>query len=263
MFTNRFIYSDHDGTEQPHRDPLASPTYEAHCGDRDAQYAEADTCWKLRMTRDQVHWLTLAADQGQAQAQYVLATIYDNGTHVEKDSRKMGALLGNSSKKGLSVAQYELAKIILNKYKNSVEEMKTILGLLNCAAARENRNALYELSLLYKRTETAEHQTQSMQYLINAAMLGHTRAQSSLGTTLVDGRGGIDPNIAEGVAWARIASEKNHPAAQILLDDVEEQGMIDLCDTEVEHCLASIRASLRDINPYSRDLTPTFGQQYN
>ena len=73
-------------------------------------------------TDDMILWYTLAAKRGNANAQFILGTIYDSGIEVENDTKKAAEYFMMAAEQGLAEAQYELGYCY--KIGRGVEENK-------------------------------------------------------------------------------------------------------------------------------------------
>jgi len=128
--------------------------------------------------------LRMAADAGNAEAQYALASFYREGTGVEKDLEKA-------------------------------------VQLLQAAALADNVDAEVEYAIaLYNGTGTPKNQTAAVALLRKAATQGSPIAQNRLARVLISGQGAPMDKI-EGLKWHVIA--KTSGKGDLFLDEAFAQ----------------------------------------
>jgi TPR repeat protein len=124
-----------------------------------------------------VKWYRKAAEQGNANAQYNLGMMYDNGSGVEK---------------------------------NKVEAVKWYRK----AAEQGYANAQYNLGVMYEcGSGVEENEIEALKWYRKAAEQGNVYHQYNLGVMYTNGSG-VEKNEIEAVKWYRKAAEQGYADAQ-------------------------------------------------
>lgn len=134
--------------------------------------------------------LTARAESGDANAQLLLAQMYQNGKGVAKDDAAAIQWYSKAADLGSVEAKYKLAQ----RYKN---------GIGINGDDKDTKRAFA--------------------YAHNAAELGHPMAQFVVGKMYLDGVG-VDSNIASGMQWLTTAAGQGNPMAQYMLGDIAMKG---------------------------------------
>ena len=153
---------------------------------------------------DGIKWLSAAARQGLAEAQYQYGFNYKYGNHIFKNLNKAKKWFSLSAEQGYAKAQYEMG--LIQESNKNVLPYQNLLALWwfeqaakqghkdaqfkleiahNIKLAEENNvEALYKLALLYSRGDKLVRKDNSVayNYLISAANLGNLMALYELGT---------------------------------------------------------------------------------
>ncbi|HWU56030.1 MAG TPA: hypothetical protein VN175_11060 [Rhizomicrobium sp.] len=135
---------------------------------------------------DAVKFLTLAADKGQAVAQYRLGTMYERGQGVAADSAK-------------AIHWYEMA------------------------AAQGNRKAMHNLAVAYASGPTAKrNMTESARWFGKAAALGLSDSQFNLAVLYERGEG-VPQSLADAYKWYAVAAAAGDAEAKARMGVLESQ----------------------------------------
>ena len=126
---------------------------------------------------DALYFCTKASEKGDPQAQYFLASMYENGMGVNKNLQEATRWYKESAKGGLAESQYKVG-------------------------------------LMYGRGEgVAQDKSEATFWYRKAADQGHKEAQFTMGYRYEFGKG-VQQNYKEAIAWYLKASEQGHPSAQ-------------------------------------------------
>ena len=130
-----------------------------------------------------------AAEQGDAEAQYLFSKFYYNGLGREIDEVESITWLMMAADQGLPIAQYQLSKMYLYGHGVEVDVTKTLF------------------------------------YTMLAANNGHAEAKGSLGTIYYDGIFGIEQNYSLAAQWYTLAAKQNIPIYQLFLSRMYRNGL--------------------------------------
>ena len=92
-------------------------------------------------------WRPLA-DKGDANAQYNLGLMYDNGQGVAQDYKEAARLWGLAAAQGVAFAQYNLGLMYANG-QGVAQDFKEAVRLYRLAAAQGDADAQYSLGVMY------------------------------------------------------------------------------------------------------------------
>ena len=139
-------------------------------GDVESMYSLANWYLSQKQNDDYIDWLTKAAEQGYAAAQYDLAVSYDEGDGIREDKAKA-----------------------VKWYKEAINN--------------GDEDAPYNLALMYDLGDyVKEDKATAFQYYQLAAERGHIKAMHNVGVAYYEGEGvGQDKN--EALKWFKKAAE--------------------------------------------------------
>ena len=160
-----------------------------------------------------VYWLTKAADQGEARAQFNLYTIYRDGEGVPWDQELARKWLSKAAESGLEDADYELASVYLFGGVFPADDGKANVYLQKLADRGDAwaQNALAIQLQFGKGVETDERRAAEL--FRKAAESGFAEAQFRLGLAYLNAQG-VPVDYPEAAKWMRMAAEADHPGAQ-------------------------------------------------
>jgi TPR repeat protein len=161
-------------------------------------------------------WHRMAADQGNADAQYNLGTMYSEGNGVAKNALEAGRWYRKAAEQGHEKAKTETRVI------NDVNKFETALA----AAEQGDAKAQYDLGYMYDRGNSvvSRNHDEAREWYLKAARQGEVQAQFQLGFNYNYGRG-VSQNIIEALKWYRLAADQGHQEANTyfnLLSHFEE-----------------------------------------
>ena len=124
-------------------------------------------------------WWTKGAEQGNAEAQYNLAFMYDYGEGVAEDDKQAVYWYTKAAEQGFARAQYNLA-FMYDNGEGVAEDDKQAVYWYTKAAEQGNAKAQYNLALMYANGEGAvEDDVKAHMWFNIAAADGHNNAKSS------------------------------------------------------------------------------------
>lgn len=125
-----------------------------------------------------------AAEQGQAQAQYHLALMYQKGQLVPQDDAQAIHWFRKAAEQGVVAAQHQLGLLYKRDIGNPIPDAQAdclAIQWFHSAAEQSHADAQYHLGLMYKvgRGVSRSH-TIARYWLRQAAEQGHFQAQETL-----------------------------------------------------------------------------------
>jgi TPR repeat protein len=186
------------------------------------------------------HWRPLA-EQGNAKAQYYLASLYKLGYAVPQSDREAIRWIRQSAEQGYPESQYLLGRVLLSGSDGVEQDVAQGREWVLRAAEQGDHNALiylgprewlsaaeqgdprsqYFMAQLSLYGLGVEQDTaQAEQWLNRAAEGGHLRSQYLLGVLRFWGRRGAAVDRAKGMEWLQRAAEAGFSEAQFELGDI-------------------------------------------
>ena len=152
-------------------------------------------------------WYRLAADQGNARAEYNLALAYQNGEAVPKDMAQAMAWYRKSADQGDPAAELNLA-VVYDQGMGIPQDYAQAAYWYRKAAEQGLAKAEAGLGFLYlKGNGVPKDEIQATTWMLQAAKQGETHAQFNLGACYVNGVG-VDRNLDEGYFWIFLADTR-------------------------------------------------------
>jgi len=187
----------------------------AEQGDADAQYQLGDAYYYgTGVKRDYVEaitWYWQAANQEHAEAQYNLALAYYEGEGLVQDYAQAVTWWEKAAIRGHVDAQYELGKAYTSGEGVAPYDTQAIYWLEQ-AAKQGHPDAQYELGVHYKDKEDR----QATYWWKKAANQGHDDAQYELGLAYYEGKG-VEKSYEKAVDWWDKATKQGHSESQYRL----------------------------------------------
>ncbi|MEI6415890.1 MAG: trypsin-like peptidase domain-containing protein, partial [Pseudomonadota bacterium] len=201
-------------------------TKAAH-GDPEAQYAIATIYENGEgLPKDYTQaamWYGKAADQGQGKAQFWLARLYDNGLGLKTNQAKAVAWLTKSANHGYALAQLYLGK----RYQDGDGVPKDGTKAVKWYQAAANQGvpwAQFNLGRMYYNGDgVAQNRSESFYWVQLAAVKGLAEAQALLGALYATGDG-VESDDAEAFKWMNKASIQGMVDAQYALGRMYADG---------------------------------------
>lgn len=198
----------------------------AERGDANAQfdlalrYADGDG-----VEQDQskaVHWYQKAAEQGHAKAQFNLAVRYENGNGIERDQTKAVRWYLKAAQQGHSGAQFNLA-LCYRDGDGVQEDQWKASHWFHMAAEQGDAVAQFNLAVRYEEGRGIhQNQSEAIRWYRTAAYHGYANAQNNLAICYRDGDGvAVDLDTAE--LWAQKAAQQGYESAPKLLEGIRQR----------------------------------------
>jgi WD40 repeat protein/TPR repeat protein len=173
----------------------------AEQGQAEAQYLLARILHEVAMDRNlraAHHWALMSAKQGHALAQNLVGYDYNSGVGVEKNSQKALFWYQRAAEQGYAGAQINLAF----NYRDGngvVKDKKKAFDWMLKAAEQGNPQAQYNMGTYYEEGYGAPvNLEQAFQYHLKAAIQGHQTSQTKVGHCYKNGTGvEVDPDQAD------------------------------------------------------------------
>ena len=173
--------------------------------------------------REAVRWYRKAAEQGDAWAQYNLGVAYWNGEGVDKDQREAVRWDRMAAEQGHADAQYNLGWAYWDG-EGVEKDQREAVRWFRKAAEQGDASAQNNLGWAYDNGEGVEKdQREAVRWFRKAAEQGDAWAQTNLGWAYDNGEG-VDKDQREAVGWYRKAAEQGHAQAQTNLGYAYDYG---------------------------------------
>jgi uncharacterized protein len=160
-----------------------------------------------------------AAEQGHAEAQYILSTMYDAGQGVEQDDAEAARWERKAAEQGHAYAQ---ANLSFRYYQ--ANEFGEAFAWCQRAAHSQLPWAMFNVGLMYRKGEGVEQSnTDAARWYRLAALKDYAEAQLKLAELYYLGLG-IPQSYKQAAAWYRKAAELGNAEAQFQLGQLYATG---------------------------------------
>lgn len=167
--------------------------------------------------------LTPRAEQGDAEAQFILGVIYYNGSVVVPDAGRAAEWFRKAADQGHVRAQASLGYLYLEGIGTPKDEARGI-ALLREAAERGHPSAHYHLGRAYEEGLGVPRDfAAALDWYRKGAALGERQAQRDLGLLTMDGLAG-PKDLEAGARLIQAAAERNDQKAQCALANLYDAG---------------------------------------
>ena len=189
----------------------------AEQGDADAQFELGwayDTGEGIDQDyREAVRWYREAAEQGNASAQYNLGVAYGTGEGIDQDYREAVRWYREAAEQGNARAQYNLG-VAYGKGEGIDQDRPEAVRWYRKAAEQGNASAQNNLGVAYSTGEgIAQDHREAIRWHRKAAKQGNARAQNNLGLAYKNGEG-VAQDHREAMRWYRKAAGQGIAWAQ-------------------------------------------------
>jgi len=155
-------------------------------------------------------WYAKAADQGNADAEELLADFYNMGAGVSQSYTEAAQLYRSSAEQGNAQAQTELARLYVTGH-GVTQDYGQAAAWYTKAAAQNNAEAAYELGNLYAGgIGVKQDYHQAKEYYLQAVRQGNTKAAAALDNIVAEGLDKPQENVLKQEAPA---VEEKKPAS--------------------------------------------------
>ncbi len=173
-------------------------------------------------------WLTRAAEQQHAEAQYEVGIFYKEGSHVPRDPLRAKQWLGKAAAQGHIKAKVALQDIIRGEAGATSNVEKTFKSSETLpvyrAAVNGDLDAQFELGLLFIRGEAVRKDfTRGIEWLQRAAEQDHIGAQLELADMNLRGVE-LQQDAAAAFQWYLRAARRGNAQAQYMLGNLYRTG---------------------------------------
>ena len=172
---------------------------------------------------DDIRRLLQDAEQGNANAQFMLGDMYYTGEGIAQNYEKAARLFQKAAEQGDANAQYVLGGMYHNGEGVAVNYAEAEKWYRK-AAEQGEALAQYDLGDMYRNGEgVAVNYAEAEKWYRKAAEQGYSLAQLKLGDMYRKGEG-VAVNYAEAEKWYRKAAEQGEDLAQLELGDMYRNG---------------------------------------
>ncbi len=167
------------------------------------------------------YWMKQSARQGYAPAQHMMSLFYSHGEGVKKNMQEASYWMQKAAKQGLIPSQQHLAT---DSYERIPQDLEKTFYWTTQAAEQGYAPAQHTLSTLYSAgTETPQNAELAFYWMQKAAEQDHAPAQHTLSTLYSAGT--ETPQNAElAFYWMQKAAEQDHAPAQHDLSHFYDEG---------------------------------------
>ena len=160
-----------------------------------------------------MEWYTLAAEQGDADAQCNLGVCYEHGSGVEKDLAKAVEWYNKAAEQGEATAQCNLGVCYEHGMGAEKDLAKAVEWYNKAAEQGYARAQCYLGTCYYKGTGIEKNPSKAAEWYTMAAEQGYARAQDCLGYCYYYGAG-VEKDLAKAVELWTKAAEQGFAKAQ-------------------------------------------------
>jgi len=159
--------------------------------------------------------MILAAEQGDAAAQYYMGNCYAKGQGVTQNSEEAVKWYRLSAEQEYGEAQNKLGEYYAKGGAGLQRDMSEAVKWYRKAAENGNAKALFNLGVCYDNGDgVRKDSAEAVQYYRLAAEKGNAEAQCNLGSCYYLGSG-IGMDFTEAAKWFRKAADQGNAAAQV------------------------------------------------
>ncbi len=196
--------------------------------------------------------MRIAAANGDAVAQFLIATAYTEGGTVPQDFRKAAQWYQKSAGRGLAPAQYRLGTFY-EKGKGVPEDLAAARIWYERAAEKGNRKAMHNLAVIYADGSRGTPDfTKAGTWFRSAAELGLKDSQYNLG--ILHERGlGVSKDLGQAYKWFSLAAKQGDADAASRMTRIENRLAP---QTLIEAKLAVQNWSAKPVNVAANKITP-------
>lgn len=157
--------------------------------------------------------LQSAAEEGNAFAQFEIASRYMDGRHVEQDLTKAVEWYAKAAAKDLAPAQYRLGSMY-EKGLGVPRDLQAARSWYTRAADKGNAKAIHNLAVLHAEGGLGSRNfDRAAQWFLRSASHGVTDSQYNLGILFAQGLG-VERNLVESYKWFSLAARAGDADAE-------------------------------------------------
>ena len=167
-------------------------------------------------------WTPLA-EQGDAAAQLLLGTMYNEGKGVAQDFKTAVKWYTLAAEQGNASAQFNLGRMY-EKGNNIAQDYNTAVKWYTLSAEQENASAQFNLGLMYDEGKgVAQDFKTAVKWYTLAAEQGHAQALFRIGLVYDNGKG-VAQDFKRAIQWYTLSAEQGYASAQTTLGLMYAQG---------------------------------------
>ena len=178
--------------------------------------------------KEAVKWYRLAAEQGDAKAQYYLGAMYDIKGEEEQDgkdySKEAVKWYRLSAEQGFAKGQYYLGVMYGDGRGVPRDEKKAIKWLLKAAEQRSGGAQRFLGAIFYYGWGVTQDYAEAAKWYKKAAEQGDSNAQNILGAMYERGKG-IPKDFVEAYKWFSISGESDNENGRIYREKIGKRKM--------------------------------------
>lgn len=213
-----------------------------------AKHVFADPAAEPEQCKAALEWLTEAAENGYAHAQYELGKMYWDGRGVGKDALRAAAWFARAAERN-SNAAYALGILLLVGGEGLAKDVPAAVSWLRHSAESGNRFAQYQLGkLLLQGEDIPKDIDEALRWLTVAAEQGNQYAQYALGKVYLLGKD-IKQDRGAAVHWFTLAAAQGSQHAKHILEHMKDGASMLSCATRLLHHLSRIFEEQRPSGP--------------
>jgi uncharacterized protein len=172
---------------------------------------------------DEIRFIRIAANKGDAEAQYYLALAYDTGDGVEKDQKKAIEWYQKSAAQDYVDSMFNLA-VSYNDGEGVEQNKELALLWYTKAAEKGDSDAQNNLAFMYEQGDGVEaNLALALEWYRKSALQGNALAQFHLADMYANGKGLVEAYKVEAYAWYRVASANKEQRAAQQADAIFQQ----------------------------------------
>lgn len=180
-----------------------------------------------------LYWYKLAADQGLAKAQYNLGWMYGKGDGMPENKPEAAKYYKLAADQGVSEAQFNLA-LMLQRGNGVPQNKLEAAKYYKMAAEQGDHMAQHNYALMCSRGEIpSKGEKDAIDMLKKAAANGDEKAQFSLGLRYIRGQG-VKQDPEEALKWFKLAAEKGNAQAQFNVGHILAYGVGGIPENKIE-----------------------------
>jgi hypothetical protein len=208
-------------------DDFVETMVKARLGEKDAQVTLANMYRDGKGVLDQdyqaaMDWYRKAAEQGSAEAQHNVGSIYCSGDGVPQDYSLAMEWYRMSAKQGYAESQREVGMMYM-LCQGVSEDYVRAMEWLRKAADQGDAIAQCNIGhLYYHGLDVPQDDAQAVDWYRKAAEQGHSTSQYNLGVMYSQGRG-VPKNQEKAIEWHKMAADQGHEKAKNEVDRLERQ----------------------------------------
>lgn len=165
----------------------------------------------------------LDASNGDAIAQFNLATLYEKGSRVEKNDELANKWYKKAADQGLNQALFNLA-LRLEKGNGIPQDFNAAAKLYKKSASQGDPHSQFNLGVLYKNgTGVIQNYSEAFKWWVKSAEQGFSHAQNNLGTAYDKGQG-VKKDQSMAAQWYLKAANQGGKLAQFNLGYLYAKG---------------------------------------